>query len=176
MSDPSPGRELEFFAACPRHVPELLATELRSLGLDVTREHPAGVAFRGPLESGYVACLESRTASRVLLAVGSVPLDSAEAMYEALRELAWEDHLAPGGTLAVDVVGEAPAWLRHTQFAAQKAKDAIVDRFRARTGERPSVDLRSPASRRRCSCVAGGRPSPRRARPSRIRCAAPARS
>ena len=26
--------------------------------------------------------------------------------------------------------GEGPAWLRHSQFAAQKAKDAIVDRFR----------------------------------------------
>jgi 23S rRNA (guanine2445-N2)-methyltransferase / 23S rRNA (guanine2069-N7)-methyltransferase len=144
VSDPDPGRDLEFFAACPRHVPELLATELRSFGLEVTREHPAGVSFRGPLPSGYVACLESRTASRVLLALGSVPLDSAEVMYEALRELAWEGHLLPGGTLAVDVVGEAPAWLRHSQFAAQKAKDAIVDRFRARTGERPSVDLRSP--------------------------------
>jgi Fe2+ transport system protein B len=48
------------------------------------------------------------------------------------------------GTLAFDVVGQGPAWLRHTQFAAQKAKDAIVDRFRERSGTRPSVDLSSP--------------------------------
>jgi 23S rRNA (guanine2445-N2)-methyltransferase / 23S rRNA (guanine2069-N7)-methyltransferase len=34
--------------------------------------------------------------------------------------------------------------LRHSQFAAQKAKDAIVDRFRERSGARPSVDLGSP--------------------------------
>ncbi len=144
MSGTSAVAGLEFFAACPRHVPDLLAGELRGLGLEVTREHPAGVSFSGPLSDGYRACLESRTASRVLLTLGSVPLESAERMYEGLREIAWEEHLAPEGTLAVDVVGEAPAWLRHTQFAAQKAKDAIVDRFRERTGSRPSVDLQAP--------------------------------
>ena len=43
----------EFFAACPRHVSELLAAELRSFGLEVTREHPAGVGFRGPWGTSY---------------------------------------------------------------------------------------------------------------------------
>jgi 23S rRNA (guanine2069-N7)-methyltransferase / 23S rRNA (guanine2445-N2)-methyltransferase len=144
VSETTTAPEFEFFAACPRHVPDLLAAELRGLGLGVSREHPAGVSFQGPLAHGYVACLESRTASRVLLALATVPLDSVEAMYEALRELSWEDHVAAEGSLAIDIVGEGPAWLRHTQFAAQKAKDAIVDRFRARTGTRPSVDLLAP--------------------------------
>jgi 23S rRNA (guanine2445-N2)-methyltransferase / 23S rRNA (guanine2069-N7)-methyltransferase len=144
MTDAPEVTGFEFFAACPRHVSELLASELRAAGLNVTREHPAGVSFNGPLQDGYVACLHSRTASRVLLALATVPLDTVESMHAALSEVPWEEHLAPQGTLAVDVVGEAPAWLRHTQFAAQKTKDAIVDRFRARTGERPSVDLRTP--------------------------------
>jgi 23S rRNA (guanine2445-N2)-methyltransferase / 23S rRNA (guanine2069-N7)-methyltransferase len=135
---------LEFFAACPRHVPELLAAELRALGLEVTREHPAGVSFAGTIRDGYLACLASRTASRVLLTLGTVPLDSPEAMYEAIRAVPWEEHLGADGSLAINVVGQGPAWLRHTQFAAQKAKDAIVDRFRERSGGRPSVDLDSP--------------------------------
>jgi 23S rRNA (guanine2445-N2)-methyltransferase / 23S rRNA (guanine2069-N7)-methyltransferase len=138
------GGQHEFFAACPRHVAELLAAELRGLGVAVTREHPAGVSFVGPLAHAYLSCLHSRTASRVLLTLATVPLESADAMYEALKALPWEQHLAATGTLAVDVVGEAPAWLRHTRFAAQKAKDAIVDRLRASSGERPSVDLRVP--------------------------------
>ena len=143
MTDGSP-TILEFFAACPRHVPDLLAGELRALGLDVTREHPAGVSFTGPLSDGYLACLASRTASRVLLTLGSVPLDSPETMYEAIRAMPWEDHLATEGTLAIDVVGQGPSWIRHTQFAAQKAKDAVVDRIRERSGARPSVDLVAP--------------------------------
>ncbi len=139
-----PTGELSFFAACPRHVPDLLASELRDLGLAVTREFPAGVAFSGSLRDGYRACLASRLASRVLLTLAPVPLESPEAMYAAIRELPWEDHLAPERTLAIDVVGQGPAWLRHSQFAAQKAKDAIVDRLRERHGERPSVDLANP--------------------------------
>src|SRR5512137_692381 len=134
----------EFFAACPRHVPDLLAAELRALGLQVSREHPAGVSFAGTLRDGYLACLASRTASRVLLTLGTVPLDSVDSMYAAIRALPWEHHLAPDGTLAIDVVGQGPEWLRHSQFAAQKSKDAIVDRFRETSGTRPSVDLGSP--------------------------------
>jgi 23S rRNA (guanine2445-N2)-methyltransferase / 23S rRNA (guanine2069-N7)-methyltransferase len=134
----------EFFAACPRHLPDLLAGELRGLGLNVTREHPAGVSFTGTIRDGYLACLASRMASRVLLTLGSVPLDSPETLYEAIRAQPWEEHLAPEGSLAIDVVGQGPTWLRHTQFAAQKSKDAIVDRFREHSGARPSVDFGNP--------------------------------
>jgi len=133
-----------FFAACPRNVADLLAEELRALGIEVSREHPAGVSFAGPLAHGYLACLHSRTASRVILTLTEVPAPSPEALHGALLDVPWEEHLAPEGTLAVDVVGEAPAWLRNTQFAALKVKDAIVDRFRARAGTRPSVDLDDP--------------------------------
>jgi 23S rRNA (guanine2445-N2)-methyltransferase / 23S rRNA (guanine2069-N7)-methyltransferase len=65
MTDATPAGNLDFFAACPRHVPDVLATELRGLGLNVTREHPAGVSFTGTLRDAYLACLASRTASRV---------------------------------------------------------------------------------------------------------------
>jgi 23S rRNA (guanine2445-N2)-methyltransferase / 23S rRNA (guanine2069-N7)-methyltransferase len=144
MSDELVGGSSEFFAACPRGVADLLASELRGFGIAVTREHPAGVSFNGPLAHAYLACLQSRTASRVLKTIATVPLDTAEAMYGALKNIPWEEHLASRGSLAIDIVGESPVWLRHSQFAAQKAKDAIVDRFRERTGERPSVDLASP--------------------------------
>ena len=106
------GGPLEFFATCPRHLPELLGAELRGLGLNVTREHPAGVSFTGTIRDGYLACLASRTASRVLLTLGTVPLDTPAAMYEAIRAMPWEEHLAPEGTLAIDVVGQGPEWLR----------------------------------------------------------------
>src|SRR5512147_132308 len=98
-----PAATYEFFAACPRHVPDLLAGELRELGLAVTREYPAGVGFSGPVRDGYLACLASRTASRVLLTLGSARLDSPEMLYDSLRALPWEHHLAPEGTLAIDV-------------------------------------------------------------------------
>jgi 23S rRNA (guanine2445-N2)-methyltransferase / 23S rRNA (guanine2069-N7)-methyltransferase len=133
-----------FFAACPRNVSDLLAAELRARGIEVGREHPAGVSFAGELRDAYAACLHSRTASRVLLTLADLDAPDADRMHAALREIPWETHVAPQGSFAVDVVGEPPRWLRHTQFAALRAKDAIVDRMRDVAGERPSVDLASP--------------------------------
>jgi 23S rRNA (guanine2445-N2)-methyltransferase / 23S rRNA (guanine2069-N7)-methyltransferase len=136
--------EYVFFAACPRNVSDLLAGELRALGIDVDREHPAGVSFHGTLRSAYLACLHSRTASRVLLTLADLDAADPDLMYRGLLELPWESHVSPEGTFAVDVVGESPRWLRHTQFAAMRAKDAIVDRMREHAGARPSVDFASP--------------------------------
>ena len=39
----------------PAGVSELLAGELRELGIDVEREHPAGVAFRGAADATAIA-------------------------------------------------------------------------------------------------------------------------
>jgi len=122
--------DFTFFAACPRNVADLLAGELRRVGIAVEREHPAGVSFRGPLRDAYLACLHSRTASRVLMTLTEVAAPDPDQMYRGLLELPWETHLRADGTLAVDVVGEPPQWLRNTQFAAVRAKDAIVDRLR----------------------------------------------
>ncbi|MGI9245621.1 MAG: hypothetical protein ACR2I8_02800, partial [Steroidobacteraceae bacterium] len=107
-----------FFAACPRNVSDLLAAELRSFGIEVDREHPAGVSFHGSLRSGYVACLRSRTASRVLLTLGEFDASDPDRMHAGLRTVPWESHVRADGSFAVDVVGESPPWLRHTQFAA----------------------------------------------------------
>jgi len=141
---PSPVTRHRFFAACPLNVADLLATELRQFDVEVEREHPAGVSFLGPLASAYTACLRSRTASRVLLTLADLDAIDPDVMYRGLLELPWETHVSPEGTFAVDVVGESPRWLRHTQFAALRAKDAIVDRLREHAGARPNVDLAAP--------------------------------
>ncbi|HEY5997992.1 MAG TPA: THUMP domain-containing protein, partial [bacterium] len=134
---------LSLFATCPRGVEGLLAAELAGLGAAGVKETVAGVAFAGTLETAYRACLWSRLASRILLAIAPVAAADAAELYAAVRALPWEEHLAPDGTLAVDFSGANPA-IAHTVFGAQKVKDAIVDRFRERAGRRPSVDLARP--------------------------------
>jgi 23S rRNA (guanine2445-N2)-methyltransferase / 23S rRNA (guanine2069-N7)-methyltransferase len=139
-----PATRLRFFAACPLNVADMLSAELREMGVNVVREHPAGVSFDGPLASAYRACLHSRLASRVLLTIADLNASDPDVMYRGLLELPWESHVGSDGTFAVSVVGESPSWLRHTQFGALRAKDAIVDRMREHTGERPNVDTASP--------------------------------
>ena len=47
------------------------------------------------------------------------------------------------GSLAIDPVLHS-SFCTHSLYAAQLAKDAIVDQFRGRFGTRPSVDLKDP--------------------------------
>lgn len=136
----------DFFAPCPRGVESILADELRGLGCSQVRALASGVSFVGPLEDAYRVCLWSRLASRVLMPLVRVEASSADALYDSVVAIPWEDHIAPTGTLAVDARGVNDA-LRNTQFTAVKVKDAIVDRIRERFGERPSVNPAAPDMR-----------------------------
>jgi 23S rRNA (guanine2445-N2)-methyltransferase / 23S rRNA (guanine2069-N7)-methyltransferase len=135
---------LTLFATCARGVEPLLADELRSIGASGVRPARAGVAFAGDLRVAYAACLWSRTASRVLMALGKVAAGSANELYEGVLAMPWEDHVAPSGTLSVDFATDPNPAFRNTMYGALKVKDAIVDRLRDRFGERPSIDTVAP--------------------------------
>lgn len=134
---------MQFFASCPPGVADLTATELRACGAARTREFKLGVQFEGELETAYRACLWSRTASRVLLPLGAFPAATAEALYEGVGSIDWGEHLGASGSLAIEF-GGASSGITHTHYGALKVKDAIVDQFRDRAGERPSIDLDRP--------------------------------
>ena len=135
--------EQHFIATAPAGMEPLLTAELIELGAATPHSVRGGVAFQGPLELAYRACLWLRTASRVLLPLAEFPAANADALYAGVRDFAWEDHLAPDGTLSIEFSGGGPG-IDHSHYGAQRVKDAIVDRFRARCGQRPSVDARQP--------------------------------
>lgn len=135
--------ETVFFATAPSGIEPLLASELTALGAPVPKPARGGLRFAGTLELAYRVCLWSRTASRVLLPLIQFPADSAEALYQGVSTFPWEEHLAPDGTLSVEFAGTCPG-ITHSHFGAQRVKDAIVDRFRERCGQRPSVARHRP--------------------------------
>ena len=137
------GNDQRFFATCPMGFEQLLAGELASLGIERLRPLKGRVSFEGPLEAALRACLWSRLASRVICVLGRVDATSADALYEGLSQIAWEDHVRVGATIAVDAHG-TNAELRNTQFVALRTKDAVVDRLMARRGSRPVVNVAAP--------------------------------
>lgn len=141
----------EFHATTPRGTEDLLAAELTALGVEAPRARNRGVAFAGPLALGYRACLWSRIASRVVLRIAELPATDADALYDAARAIAWEDHLAPGATFAIAAAGHPrpDSGIDNTHFAALRVKDALVDRLRIKRGSRPDVDLDNPDLRLR---------------------------
>ncbi len=133
----------QFFATCPKGIEPLLADELRQLGAEAIKETRAGVSFEGTLATAYRACLWSRLASRILMPLNNFSAPSPEALYEGVQTIAWKEHLAPEGTLAVDFTSSQSA-ITHSHFGALKVKDAIVDQLRDEFGIRPSVDTAQP--------------------------------
>lgn len=135
--------ESVFFATAPLGLELLLADELRGLGVAEVKDRRAGVSFAADLEGAYRVCLWSRLANRVLLHLGGFPAPTPEALYAGVGEIDWGEHMRPDASLAVDFASTRSA-IRHTQFGAQKVKDAIVDQFRELCGIRPDVRLDRP--------------------------------
>jgi putative N6-adenine-specific DNA methylase len=132
-----------FFATTAKGIEQVLAGELRELGIAEIAVETGGVRFEGPLIDAWRANLWLRTANRVLMPLADFFCDSGESLYEGVRALPWPEYLTPEMTLAVDCNLRDSA-LTHTGFAALKAKDAIVDSLRDRFGRRPNVAPRDP--------------------------------
>ena len=134
---------LELFATAAKGTEPALRDELRELRFRGVRADRGGVHFAGPIEDGWRACLESRIAVRVLRLLARFPAPHADALYQGVGTIDWSEFLGPERTLAVRAACRSSA-MTHTQFIAQKTKDAVVDQLRARHGARPSVDLSDP--------------------------------
>jgi 23S rRNA (guanine2445-N2)-methyltransferase / 23S rRNA (guanine2069-N7)-methyltransferase len=135
--------QLNLFATTPKGLELLLVDELRALGASRAAEKLAGVEFTGDLELAYKACLWSRLANRILLPLAKVPAETPEALYAGVQTIAWDTHMDPEATLAVNFVSVQSA-ITHTLFGAQKVKDAIVDQLRDKYQCRPSVARERP--------------------------------
>jgi 23S rRNA (guanine2445-N2)-methyltransferase / 23S rRNA (guanine2069-N7)-methyltransferase len=132
-----------WIATAPVGAASVLAEELVQFGAADVRERSHDVKFQGTLEVGYRACLWSRTATRVLLSLGSIDAASSKNLYEGVKRIDWREHLAPGATLACDCSGGNES-IRHTLYGSQLLKDAVVDNLRDATGERPNIKPERP--------------------------------
>ncbi len=122
---------------------ELLANELIQLGAQDVSTGVRNVSFVGDKGFMYKANLALRTAIKILKPIHSFKVKNEQDLYDQIYKMDWTPYLKPTGTLAVDATINSTVFT-HSLYIAQKTKDAIVDKFRNTTGERPNVDLRFP--------------------------------
>ena len=133
----------QFFATAPLGIEPLLATELEDLGATEVKQERAGVRFSGDLRIAYQACLWSRLANRILLPLASFKALDSDQLYAGVLALDWSEHLGIDNTFAVDCT-LVNSKINHSQYGALRVKDAVVDQFRSRVGDRPSVAVEQP--------------------------------
>ncbi len=122
---------------------DILEKELQQLGAMHIKKGVRVVEFVGDKGFMYKANLGLRTAIKILKPIKTFHVRSESHLYEQIKKMPWEHYLKPTGTLAVDATIHSHVF-KHSLFIAQKTKDAIVDRFRETSGQRPNVDLKFP--------------------------------
>lgn len=119
-----------------------LEQELLSLGLKPQRDF-LGARFEGDFEVCARANLGSRVATRILMELFSFKANNNDQLYNEIRKFPFEEYFSQQDSIRVNATVQ-DSFFKDNRFVALKVKDAIVDRFRDLTGERPSVEKKNP--------------------------------
>ena len=122
---------------------ELLERELNQLGAQRIKKGVRHVRFVGDKGFMYKCNIGLRTAIKILKPIRQFHVKDESDLYKKIKAICWEKYLDTDGSLAVNATLNGETFT-HSQYIAFKTKDAIVDRFRDLTGQRPNVDLRFP--------------------------------
>jgi len=132
-----------FFAQVPEGIEELAGQELAELGAERVRPSYRGVYFDASKAALYRINYGARLATRVLAPLLTFRCHSSDYLYKKSKEVSWEEFFTADHTFAVSA-NVTQSKIHHSQYAALRLKDAVVDSFRERLGKRPSVNKNDP--------------------------------
>lgn len=128
-----------FFAQIANGLEELGAQELSQLGASDVAPSYRGLYFSADQAVLYRINYTARLITRVLAPLLTFDCHSDRYLYKTARSLPWTELLALDKTFAV-FANVANSYIRHSQYAALRLKDAIVDQFRDACDARPDID------------------------------------
>lgn len=122
---------------------DLVAQDMKQAGATEVSVGRRGVSCLADLKTMYHLCLHSRFVLRVLRHLTEFDAKNPDDLYRQCARFAWEDLIPVDGRFVVDATVHSEVFT-HDHFAALRLKDAVVDRFRGKTGQRPSIDRVRP--------------------------------
>ena len=117
---------------------DVLRDELISLGAENVEMGRRMVSFEGDLETMYRANLCCRTALRILKPIEKFTASDPDELYDIVRDIEWEKYMTPQTTFSIDSTVNSDEF-SHSKYVTYRVKDGIVDHFRDKYGERPSI-------------------------------------
>jgi putative N6-adenine-specific DNA methylase len=121
----------------------VLANELRVIGGNDIRTGKRAVYFSADTDLIYKANLRLRTALRILKPLKKFKAENEEELYDGIASINWTEIFDVEKSFAIKTAVSG-SYFTHSHFAALKCKDAIVDQFREKQNERPSIETREP--------------------------------
>ncbi len=124
-------------------VEEVLKEELNELGYNDVTVLNRAVQIQGDWKDVYYLNLHLRCAMSVLVEVKKFKIRDEQDLYKQCMKIDWTEYFDIDKTFAVRGAIQSKLF-SHTQFPFLLVKDAIVDTFRDKLGERPDVNIKTP--------------------------------
>ncbi len=121
---------------CPKGIPPYLKQEILSLDFPILFETVSSVETEGTPDDTLRLNLFIRTGHRVLFLIKEFSAESPEELYEHIHRIEWEEYFLKDSYFCVTSSVDHPT-ITDSRFANLKCKDAIVDRFYRKFGQRP---------------------------------------
>jgi len=135
--------EFTMIAKTFKGLEEVLAGEIAAIGGNDIELGRRAVTFTGDKSVLYKANLWLRTASRVLVPIATFRAEDADAVYDEVKKIDWEQYMDLTTTFSIDATVYSETF-RHSRYVTYKVKDAIVDQFNDKYGKRPNVRITDP--------------------------------
>ena len=117
-------------APCHFGLEAVLKKEIIDLGYDVSRVEDGRVTFLGDAEAVCRGNVFLRTAERILIKVGSFKATTYEELFEATRELPWEEYIPRDGKFWVTKAASVKSKLFSPSDIQSIMKKAMVERLK----------------------------------------------
>ena len=122
----------------------VLVDELKELGYPETELLNRAVQLKGTWADVYKLNLYSRCAISVLVEIDKFYIQTEEDLYKRAARIKWHELFDVKKTFAIKGAIFSPIF-KNTHYPFLLVKDAIVDVFKAKTDERPNIDVKKPS-------------------------------
>lgn len=136
-------KEFPLIAKTLQGLEDILAKELAQIGANNIQKEKRGVSFTGNNELMYKANLHCRTAIRILKPIFTFQAKNADEIYAQIKKIHWKKYFSAKESFAISAVVYSETF-SHSKFVTYKVKDAIVDYFKEKFNERPSIKITNP--------------------------------
>ncbi len=123
---------------------EILSEELLKLGAQKIIKGNRNVSFYGDKGFMYKSNISLRTALKIIKPIKEFKFKDIDEFYKKIYEIKWEDYLDFNSSFLINSVVFNSKIFNNSKFTSLKAKDAIVDRFRNKFKNRPSINSFNP--------------------------------
>jgi putative N6-adenine-specific DNA methylase len=121
---------------CSHRIAPYLLTEIQLLGYKEATAFKTGVILQGTMQDCIRLNIHLFTAGQVLFSIQSFRAFDAEALYKEAIKIPWENLIPANGYFSI-TGNVRNATINNNLFANVRLKDAIADRFRSTSGNRP---------------------------------------